>query len=152
MSQWIKRSIPDDTEKIYWIIMNSGNKSIVYPLPCRYSVEHECWIDFEGLTLFDYSVIAHYPIFMPKHYLTIGSGIGYYIKTARENEENFYGFGCQFANWVMHGYPTEQKAIIAAKRMKKLDDKQGYGRDLYEIVNGEGESVYVVYDNRKNGN
>ncbi len=146
MSQWIDGSTPEDQDIFYWLTVKNGDSMRTYPMPCKYDAERGCWIDAENNGLPAQTVAAHYPICMPKAYSTIGSGCGFYIRTLYDDVEMVYGFRCQFASWVGYGYGTREKAVAAARRMRRVDRKENEERDKYEVLNSDGR---VVWSSRK---
>lgn len=142
---WNNGNIPKNKDLFYWLTVKSTTTNVTHPVPCKYSEENECWINFDGEQLSSHSVVAYYPMLQPKSYTTIGSGCGYYIRTDTGNtNENIYGFGLQLANWVGKGYSTKEKAIAATKRLRKLDKEEGLERKNYEVLDGNSKVVWTM--------
>lgn len=146
MLTWTEGNRPgkQDTNKFFWLTVREEAKGKTHPVPCRYDVKSENWVDVDGHMLSASSVIAYSKIVQPKPYATIGSGCGYYIRTVYNKEEIIYGFSLQPANWSGKGYASVEKAKAAAKRLKKWDKEDGRERDVYEVVDGNGESVLTL--------
>lgn len=144
MYNWIEGNIPRYKEMFYWITIKGGYTNVTYPVPCKYFEKDDCWISFTCEKISKHTVVAYFPIYMPKSYSTIGSGVGYYISTKYHNTERIYGFGLQPANWVERGYGTKEKAIAAAKRLMKMDRNENYVRENYEVVDSNSEVVWVA--------
>ena len=139
MDNWVGGNVPKKKDACYWLTVNAGEKNITHDLPSKYLEENGSWIDFDGKQINVDSVIAYSEIVKPKPSTTIGNG--YYIKAVRDGEEGIYSLGLQSVKWSNIGYTTEQKAISAAKRMKKLDAEDGFQNCMYEIIDGEGNSL-----------
>lgn len=140
---WTDGNIPKGKSIFYWLTIKSTMTNEVYPVPCKFLEKDGCWISFNGERISSYSVVAYCPILKPKPYNTIGSGVGYYIRTDVDSpNEAIYGFGLQPANWVMKGYSTKEKAISAAKRLRKLDIRDERERSNYQVINGAGEVIW----------
>ena len=144
MSDWTDGNVPKDKELFYWItIQEENNKKITHPFPCLYSADTENWKDFCGNTI-NKDVIAYSVIKQPLSYTKIGFGVGYYIKTVYDGDEQIYGHGLQPVNWSGQGYGTLEKAKTALRRLRKLDIQEGYTRELYEVINCDGETVFSL--------
>ena len=50
----------------------------------------------------------------------------------------------QPVNWAGRGYNTVDKAKLAAKRLKKIDEDEGNDRDQYEVLDGESNVVWKL--------
>lgn len=144
MNKWIDGNTPDGQCVFYWLTVQEGDSTDTYPVPCKYDMEMGCWIDVENNCLPAQTVTAHYPIRKPKAYTTIGSGYGFYIRTFYKDHETVYGYGCQPANWAGSGYRTKERAVKAAKRMRRVDRTENYERDKYEVLNCDGEVVWSL--------
>lgn len=142
MNNWIKGNIPNEIDKLYWITIKHLSSNVTHPFPCMYNKDDDFWVDFQGSYISTHTVVAYLPLITPKSYSIIGSGFGYYIRAISSDSESVYGFGLQFANWGGRGYSTKEKAISATKRLIKLDKENNYVRDIYEVVNGQGEVVW----------
>lgn len=148
MSEWIDGNIPENTNLLYWITVKNTIKNETYNYPCRYYTDKECWVDFEGVKISSYDVVAYYPIIKPKQYSTIGTGVGYYIRTIFDKKETIYGRGLQLVSYGYKGYGSIDKAIIAARRMRKIDIDEGCLKDKYDILDGNGKLVKSLNNNK----
>jgi len=144
MSKWIDGSIPTEKDTYYWLTIKNGGVKYSYPAPCKYSDEYECWLDANGKLVPTICVVAYYPIKQPKSYQTIGTGSGFYIRTFHNNNEFIYGRDLQYISWANRGYDSQKDARVAAKRLKKLDETNGYAREKYEVIDGQGNSVWTM--------
>ena len=144
--QWINGNKPQDIDMYYWITIKGLTSNETYSIPCKYDNEMDCWIDVDNNKISIHTVVAYYPIIKPKSYTTLGTGCGYYIRAKYKNEEKdtIYGFGLQPANWAGRGYNTVDKAKLAAKRLKKIDENDGYERERYEVLNSESEVIWIL--------
>jgi hypothetical protein len=149
MTDWINGDIPEDKRKYYWLTIKMYNKKFTYEMPCKYSEEKNIWIDFEGMEIDSDCVIAYCPIMIPSDYTTIGSGVGYYIRTVYKGKVDIYGMRLCLARLGGSGYLTLDKAKTGLRNMRKQDiNIDNYKRDSYEIVDGHGN---VVWELKKKG-
>ena len=146
MYTWIEGNKPEDMDRYYWIIVKGLTCNETYHTPCKYNSSKECWNDMENNNISIHSVVAYFPIMQPKSYTTIGTGCGYYIraKYKGETKDTIYGFGLQPANWAGRGYNTLEKAKTATRRLKKIDEQDGYNRECYEVLDSESNVIWKL--------
>lgn len=142
--KWVKENTPEKDGEVCWIAVNTGDKVETYSEPCKYNSDKKCWVGYDGKEIPKNDVVAYYRVVKPKPCTTIGHGTGFYIKTICNGQETIYGFGLQPAEWVGVGYKTLDRAKSAARRLAKLDREEGYSRSLYEVVDGNGNSAWVL--------
>lgn len=146
MNNWTKGNEPNQ-DGIYWVTINKNGESMMYDSPVRYVLEK--WkllsLDWE---IPKEDIIAYSKIIKPRSFNAIGNGIGFYIRTICTNNGEVsiteYGKGLQLASWCMIGYSSIEKAVTAAKRLKKIDIDANYLKEKYEIIDGHGKIIKEI--------
>ncbi len=147
MYKWVEGNIPDN-KGTYWVtVKNScgkGDPNTVFPSPLIYS-NGEWTVPFGG-SFFKERIIAHRYCPVPEPYdpKKIGDADSFYIKVSRPGSISYYSKGLQSINWSKIGYATTEKAVLAMKRLKKLELEETPDEAsscIYEVIDGDGNPV-----------
>ncbi len=143
MSDWIKGNRPSYTG-LYWVTVDEGGSIKMYDEPMMYE-GNDKWM-LGGNRYYTSNIIAYMTCNKPKEAYNdahIGFPEQYYIKITCNGITRYLSKGLQSVKWSKEGYATKDKAITAARRLKKIEPEYGYQNQKTEItvVNGNGENV-----------
>jgi len=147
MTEWEKGNKPH-CSGLYWVTVNEAENIKMYDDPMRY--EDGKWT-LNGGAYFAENIIAFMHCNKPKEPYNekhIGYSDQYYIRVKCNGITHYLSKGLQSVKWSKIGYATKEKAIAAAKRLRKIEPEYGYQNQKTEItvVNGNGEEHEVLHN------
>ena len=144
MNEWNKGNQPPFSG-LYWVTVNEAENTKMYDVPMQYDNVTRSW-KLGNANYCTANIQAYVSCNKPKEAYNeahIGFPSHYYIRLKCNGSTRYLSKGLQSVKWSKAGYETKEKAIAAAKRLRKKEPEYGYAGQKTEIaiVNGNGEIV-----------